>query len=218
MKKLSLFVCAITLAALLSQGALAQRRMAGPGGPGGQGMGGGGQRPNPLSRLTTELGLSQHQQNVLKPAYDSYRQQMMALRGSPNARDKMQAIRTDMEAKIMKVLTPAQQHKFHAMGGLRSMMGGGGMGMMRDLDQLNLTAAQKKKLDPMMKKMRDQMEAFRASHDTSDAARTKSRAMFEDFRKQLDKILNAAQKQKLEQLRQNRGNQRGGGRPNQTQP
>lgn len=213
MNKSKLFLvgafAAVSLCAFAAQRGLAHR----PAMMGGMRQGG-GERMDPLARLTKELNLDAHQQQKLRPAFDAFRSKMMGLRGNPGARTQMDANRQALEHEIRAVLNASQKKKFEQMGGLRGIMGfRGGMGFMRDLDQLNLTAHQKHQLQPILDSIRKQMEAMRSSGGPGEGGREKMRAMFQNYRAQIDKILTKEQREKLAQLRAQRGGPGGGARP-----
>jgi Spy/CpxP family protein refolding chaperone len=107
---------------------------------------------------------------------------------------------------------------------------GGGMRRMQEvnkkvMDQLNLTADQKKKVDELQKKTQTKMEGLRKEFKPGGdnaGLRDKFMAINQEHRKALMAILNADQKKKyetlmkaeMEKFRQNRG-QNGQGGPGQ---
>jgi Spy/CpxP family protein refolding chaperone len=82
--------------------------------------GGGGGQGEVLQRLTTELGLTQDQQNQIKPILDGAHTQIQSIRGDTGMSEdqKLAKIRETMEGvhgQINGILTPAQQQQFAAM-------------------------------------------------------------------------------------------------------
>lgn len=92
---------------------------------------------------------------------------------------------------------------------------GGGPGQLLQrltsaLEKLNLSDDQKKQVEDVLKSTRDQFEKIRAeaANGTGDA-RDKIRATVEDTRQKLENILTPDQKEKLQQLREEREKQGG---------
>jgi Spy/CpxP family protein refolding chaperone len=97
--------------------------------------------------------------------------------------------------------------------------GGGMMGGQRILDQLNLTAAQKQKVEALQTKMRETMKSMMQSNPKGDdkAAREKNMAKFKSIREQYEKdlmaILTKDQQAKYKALIEEMRNKRGAGGP-----
>src|SRR5690242_8322576 len=103
MDRRSFFRVASSIGALfgLPAAALAQRPGPPGGPPGGMGRGGFGSQQR-VDRLAQELHLTTDQKNKIKVIYD-------------DQRTRMDRLRAETDAKVRKVLTPAQQKQYAAM-------------------------------------------------------------------------------------------------------
>ena len=90
--------------------------------------------------------------------------------------------------------------------GMRMGPGGGG----RWLDQLNLTPAQKTKVDAIMKKQGEQMRAVFNSKMTDEQKRAKWKAISDANNKQIRALLTPAQQKKWDEMQKNRREMMGG--------
>jgi Spy/CpxP family protein refolding chaperone len=77
-------------------------------------------RGNPVEHLTKALDLTPEQQAKIKPIFDQAKPQIMALR--QETRQKVQAIRENIQSQIRPILTPDQQQKFDALKKAREDM------------------------------------------------------------------------------------------------
>jgi protein CpxP len=77
-------------------------------------------RGNPVEHLTKALDLTPDQQAKIQPIFDQAKPQLKAAR--QEARQKVQAIRENIQAQIRPILNPAQQQKFDAMKKARDDM------------------------------------------------------------------------------------------------
>lgn len=77
-------------------------------------------RGNPVEHLTKALDLTPDQQAKIQPIFDQAKPQLKAAR--QEARQKVQAIRENIQAQIRPILNPAQQQKFDAMKKAREDM------------------------------------------------------------------------------------------------
>jgi Spy/CpxP family protein refolding chaperone len=77
-------------------------------------------RGNPVEHLTKALDLTPEQQAKIQPIFDQAKPQLKAAR--QEARQKVQAIRENIQSQIRPILTPAQQQKFDAMKKAREDM------------------------------------------------------------------------------------------------
>lgn len=80
--------------------------------------------------------------------------------------------------------------------------GGGFRGGIPGLDQLDLTAAQKEKVDAIQKEQREKMQALFQDQTTPREERsTKMRELMQGTQTKIDGVLTAEQKKKLEEIR-----------------
>jgi hypothetical protein len=179
-------------------------------GPRRGGPGGGGPRMDAgemLNRWAKMLGLSAAQKAKAKPIFDSQVKQFKALQGNKKADprqmgQKMGAVMRDSQAKLRKILTPAQLRKLDDME-----LGLDGMGKM-----LGLSEAQKAKIRPILMKQRSQMTAIFGNNKLSqDQKMAKLKPIGQAAEAQINKILTAAQKKKLADMRKQMGGAPGGG-------
>lgn len=77
-------------------------------------------RGNPVEHLTKALDLTPDQVAKLQPIFDQAKPQIMAAR--QEAKQKLQAIRENIQSQIRPILTPAQQQKFDALQKAREDM------------------------------------------------------------------------------------------------
>jgi len=77
-------------------------------------------RGNPVEHLTKALDLTPDQQAKIQPIFDQAKPQLKAAR--QEAKQKVQAIRENIQAQIRPILNPAQQQKFDAMKKAREDM------------------------------------------------------------------------------------------------
>lgn len=77
-------------------------------------------RGNPVEHLTKALDLTPDQQAKIQPIFDQAKPQLKAAR--QEAKQKVQAIRENIQSQIRPILNPAQQQKFDAMKKAREDM------------------------------------------------------------------------------------------------
>jgi Spy/CpxP family protein refolding chaperone len=77
-------------------------------------------RGNPVEHLTKALDLTPDQVAKIQPIFDQAKPQLKAAR--QDAKQKVQAIRENIQSQIRPILTPAQQQKFDAMKKAREDM------------------------------------------------------------------------------------------------
>jgi periplasmic protein CpxP/Spy len=77
-------------------------------------------RGNPVEHLTKALDLTPEQVAKIQPIFDQAKPQLKAAR--QESKQKIQAIRDNMQAQIRPILTPAQQQKFDAIKKARENM------------------------------------------------------------------------------------------------
>ena len=77
-------------------------------------------RGNPVEHLTKALDLTPEQQAKVQPIFEQAKPQIMAAR--QEARQKITAIRENLQSQIRPILTPAQQQKFDALKKAREDM------------------------------------------------------------------------------------------------
>jgi protein CpxP len=77
-------------------------------------------RGNPMEHLTKALDLTPEQQAKIQPIFDQAKPQLKAAR--QEARQKVQAIRENIQSQIRPILNPAQQQKFDALKKAREDM------------------------------------------------------------------------------------------------
>jgi protein CpxP len=77
-------------------------------------------RGDRLEHLTKTLDLTPEQQAKIKPIFEQAKPQIMALR--QETRQKVQAIRENIQSQIRPILTPEQQQKFDAFKKAREDM------------------------------------------------------------------------------------------------
>jgi Spy/CpxP family protein refolding chaperone len=168
--------------------------------------------------MATELGLSATQQAKIKKIFEGIRPQMQALPRGPESRDKRMAIMKSVEPQIMAVLTPAQQHKVNAAGGLGGMMrrgrggGGGGGGLFeRTLSMMKLNATEKSKTSALVAEMRTKFEAMRKGETGPPSVDqvNKMHTLSDHYKKAIEAVLTPANKAQFEKISASRP---GGGR------
>lgn len=77
-------------------------------------------RGNPVEHLTKALDLTPEQVAKIQPIFDQAKPQLKAAR--QESKQKVQAIRENMQSQIRPILTPAQQQKFDAIKKARENM------------------------------------------------------------------------------------------------
>jgi periplasmic protein CpxP/Spy len=77
-------------------------------------------RGNPVEHLTKALDLTPDQVAKIQPIFDQAKPQLKAAR--QESKQKIQAIRENMQAQIRPILTPEQQQKFDALKKARDNM------------------------------------------------------------------------------------------------
>ena len=77
-------------------------------------------RGNPVEHLTKALDLTPEQVAKIQPIFDQAKPQLKAAR--QESKQKIQAIRENMQSQIRPILTPAQQQKFDAIKKAREDM------------------------------------------------------------------------------------------------
>jgi Spy/CpxP family protein refolding chaperone len=77
-------------------------------------------RGNPVEHLTKALDLTPEQVAKIQPIFDQAKPQLKAAR--QESKQKVQAIRENVQAQIRPILTPAQQQKFDAIKKAREDM------------------------------------------------------------------------------------------------
>ena len=77
-------------------------------------------RGNPVEHLTKALDLTPEQVAKIQPIFDQAKPQLKAAR--QESKQKIQAIRENMQSQIRPILTPAQQQKFDAIQKARENM------------------------------------------------------------------------------------------------
>jgi periplasmic protein CpxP/Spy len=77
-------------------------------------------RGNPVEHLTKALDLTPDQVAKIQPIFDQAKPQLKAAR--QESKQKVQAIRENVQSQIRPILTPAQQQKFDAMKKAREDM------------------------------------------------------------------------------------------------
>ena len=77
-------------------------------------------RGNPVEHLTKALDLTPEQQAKIQPIFDQAKPQIKAARHE--SKEKIAAIRENMQAQIRPILTPEQQQKFDALKTARDNM------------------------------------------------------------------------------------------------
>ena len=205
----------ISLAALLAGGVLAQPPAQGGNGQG-QGRRQGGRRQSPMVAALATLNLTADQQARVKTVTDKNQADSRALRQdqslSPQQRrEKSRELNRKMTDDINAILTPEQQTKLKQE--MRTRQAGGALnGMLR---QLNLTAEQRAKIDPIVK---DATEALaKAREDQSldaRARREKTQAVTRETVAKIRALLTTEQQTKLDELVQQQGRRQGGGNRN----
>jgi Spy/CpxP family protein refolding chaperone len=88
--------------------------------------------------------------------------------------------------------------------------------MQRMAKELNLTAAQKARLQPILENSRQQMKALRSNTSLSpEQKRTRMRAIHEATQTKIRSILTTDQRRKLDEMKRQRKNHKGWNQPGQ---
>ncbi|MFN3652149.1 MAG: hypothetical protein ACK47B_21440 [Armatimonadota bacterium] len=206
-------------AALVASPLLAQAEGANPGKERKPGIGGrmhrfGGQRAEAgLARMAQHLNLTAEQQAKIKPVLEAGRAQAQAVfqdqsLSREQKREKLKAIHEQSRAQVAAVLTEEQKTKLaQAAANRRQGMGRGmrGHGGQQMAQVLNLTAEQQAQLKPVFEAAREQSRAvFQDQGLTREQKQAKLQQIRQETQAKLDAVLTAEQKEKLNQLRQQR--------------
>lgn len=197
----------------------------GPGGPGGRGPGGRGPGfggaggfggPTMLlaiPEVQAELGLSDEQKAQLETLSNDTREAMRGTFGGGNfremtqeqreqafaaAREKMEAVRKEAEAKLDKILTDKQQERLEQLRLQRE----GLMALARPevVSALGLTAEQQEKIAKIREELRPQRPEGGADQDRAEMFR-QMRERGEKMQADIMAVLTDAQKAKLEEMK-----------------
>ena len=177
------------------------------------GIGGGG-----IAGLD-QLDLTAEQKEKVAAIQKSQAEKMQALYANQDTpreerATKMRELREATTKLVKAILTKEQSEKFDKIqaaapapgaggfgGGFGGGTRGGGIG---GLDQLNLTAEQKTKVEAIQKEQREKMQALFQDQNTPREERsTKMRELMQATQTQIDAVLTADQKKKQEELRKN---------------
>lgn len=166
--------------------------------------------------MMEQLNLTPQQRQKVQALRKQQMQQMQALRTSKltpeQRRARMQTLRQTHDKQLRAILTPAQNVRLTQ---LQSQRGGrrGGMDLNRMKQQLNLTAAQENKIRAILKKAEaDQARLRPQGTPPNPAQRTKMRELRQRTMQQIQSVLTAEQRQKVQQMMGARGERGGMGR------
>lgn len=184
--------------------------------PGAGGFGG-GLRGGGIAGLD-QLDLTAEQKEKVAAIQKAQAEKMQALSANQDTpreerTAKMTALRADTTKQVKALLTKEQSEKFDKIqaaapntgaGGF----GGGGFGGIRGgvagLDKLDLTAEQKTKVEAIQKEQREKLQALFQDQNTPREERaTKMRELMQGIQTQIEAVLTAEQKKKLEEIRKN---------------
>lgn len=215
-------VAALSAAGFVATTGYAQQQPQGGGGQGsgnGQGAGRrragqqGQQRRMPLADAVKALNLPAEQQTKVDALIEKSRSDMRAL-PQEERRAKGREIQAKLLQDVNALLTPEQQTKLREeMRSQRQNGGNNNAGPFNGLvQQLNLTAEQKAKIDPIVKDATDQMAKARADQNLQGRDRSqKMRSIMDDTRNKIRPLLTPEQQTKLDSYRPGQGG--GGNRP-----
>lgn len=163
----------------------------------------------PLETLSTIAPMVAEQKEKLKAIYEQYENEARPLRPqrgaqqTPENRQKLAEINRKYSEQVEQVLTPEQRTKItdalRQFGALR------GLGIPLDVaTKLNLTEAQKKQIEPLVREATEKVRAM-----SPDERRAKSREVMAETREKVLQILTEDQKKTLQEARRgNRNRQR----------
>jgi Spy/CpxP family protein refolding chaperone len=163
----------------------------------------------PLETLNTIAPMVAEQKEKLKAIYEQYENEARPLRPqrgaqqTPENRQKLAEINRKYSEQVEQVLTPEQRTKItdalRQFGALR------GLGIPLDVaTKLNLTEAQKKQIEPLVREATEKVRAM-----SPDERRAKSREVMAETREKVLQILTEDQKKMLQEARRgNRNRQR----------
>jgi Spy/CpxP family protein refolding chaperone len=181
------------------------------------------------AKMTEKLGLSADQVTKVKAINLKYAEKAKANHDAAKAKnaDAREAMRTEHDAELSKVLTKEQAEKWKAMkpdGKGKEMKGHGGGGPDKDpadraarqtakmTEQLGLNADQTAKVKAINEQF---AEKAKASHEANKGDKAKDKAAHEALRKEHDaalaKVLTKEQAAKWEQQKAERGDKKGKG-------
>jgi protein CpxP len=159
--------------------------------------------------MIRKLNLSQQQQDQLKPIFQNQRTQVQAIRQDTSLtpdqkKQKLLALRQDMQTQVNAVLTPEQQQQWAQMKAqARLRMANGPALGQRMAQKLNLSQAQQDQLKPIMQNRRVQAKAIWQDNSlTQDQKKQKMQALHQETQAQLNAILTPEQQQQMRQMRQ----------------
>ena len=186
----------------------------GPGGPGGRGPGGFG-RFNPIAPYKTAFKAvkpTPEQQAKFDALEKAMTKDMAGMRDlDPEERMTKGREMTDKFGKdVEEILTDEQKKTFPAE--LEKARAAGRPGPMQMFAALNLTDDQKKKVEPIMKDMMDQMQKIRQDDSMErDAKMQKFQQLMTDTKTKIRPILTPEQQKKFDTMPFGFGGRRGGG-------
>jgi Spy/CpxP family protein refolding chaperone len=206
-KSLILFVALISTAFLFAQPP--GKGYKGQGQCQGKGQGKGGMRQEQPFK---ELNLSEAQQTKMKEINANFQSEMKKLRDNENQtvkaqRDAMATLSQQHKAQIKQVLTPEQQQKMVALREEKRKE----MDQRQDkqfekmAEQLKLTDTQKTQLTQQREKNRETMHAIMENEGLDRTAKqAKVKAMQEQHKKDMEKVLTKEQLKQWEEMQKNR--------------
>ncbi len=200
-KSLILFVALISTAFLFAQ----------PPGKGykGQGQGKGGMRQEQPFK---DLNLTDEQQAKMKELNAGFRAEMQKIRENENQtvkaqRDAMYKLGQQHKAQVKQVLTPEQQQKMVSIREekRKEMEQRQGKQFDKMAEQLKLSDTQKTQLTQQREKNRESMQALIQSESMDRSTKqAKVKAMQEQHKKDMEKVLTKEQFKQWEEMQKNR--------------
>ncbi|MCE5198703.1 MAG: hypothetical protein ABFD54_02395 [Armatimonadota bacterium] len=170
-----------------------------------------GRQGNGMQMAAQKLGLTADQQQQIKDIVKQFRTDAGDIRKSSatteEKQSKIKALREDVSAKIMNVLTPEQQEKAKQMNLTRRMFSGrrGNHAML--MKQLNLTKEQQTVIRGILAEARPQIQAIRQNTSlTPDQKKEQLKTIRQGNFEKIKAQLTPEQLQKLQTIMSKRGN------------
>jgi Spy/CpxP family protein refolding chaperone len=172
-----------------------------------------------FQRLAQQLNLTDQQKTQIQGFTQAERQQALSIRQDTSLtpqqkQDQFKQLRASTRQQIQGVLTPDQQAQMKQLRAEHAGMGRGkGAGMGRGqgpLAQLNLTADQRAKIEPILQSSWQQARAVRTDTTlTPEQKHAKIRGIHQGAMTQVNSLLTPEQQQQWQQRRQHRGDHQG---------
>jgi Spy/CpxP family protein refolding chaperone len=172
-----------------------------------------------FQRLAQQLNLTDQQKTQIQSFTQAGRQQALSIRQDTSLtpqqkQDQFKQLRASTRQQIQGVLAPDQQAQMKELRAQHVGMGRGrGAGIGRGqgrMAQLNLTADQRAKIQPILQSSWQQARAVRTETTlTPEEKHAKLRGIHQGAKTQVNSLLTPEQQQQWQQMRQHRGGHQG---------